>query len=57
MYYVLSKDQVNGFLESEEFSTLNEARACLYEKRRLYYDALMIEENELPLLSLVGEKI
>ena len=57
MYYVLSKDQVNGLLESEEFSTLNEARACLYEKRRLYYDALMIEESELPLLSLVGEKI
>ena len=57
MYYVLSKDQVNGLLESEEFSTLNEARAYLYEKRRLYYDALMIEENELPLLSLVGEKI
>ena len=57
MYYVLSKDQVNGLLESEEFSTLNEARACLYEKRRLYYDVLMIEEQELPLLSLVGEKI
>ena len=57
MYYVLSKDQVNGLLESEEFSSLNEARACLYEKRRLYYDVLMIEENELPLLSLVGEKI
>ena len=57
MYYVLSKDQVNGLLESEEFSTLNEARAYLYEKRRLYYDVLMIEEQELPLLSLVGEKI
>ena len=57
MYYVLSKDQVNGLLESEEFSTLNEARACLYEKRRLYYDALMIQDSELPLLSLVGEKI
>jgi hypothetical protein len=57
MYYVLSKDQVNGLLESEEFSTLNEARAYLYEKRRLYYDALLIEEGELPLLSLVGEKI
>lgn len=57
MYYILSKDQVNGLLESEEFNSLDEARACLYEKRRLYYDALMIEENELPLLSLVGEKI
>ena len=43
--------------KSEEFNDINEARACLYEKRRLYYDALMIEENELPLLSLVGEKI
>ena len=57
MYYILSKDQVNGLLESEEFSTLNEARACLYEKRRLYYDVLMVEENELPLLSLIGERI
>ena len=57
MYYILSKDQVNGLLESAEFGSLDEARACLYEKRRLYYDALMIEENELPLLSLVGEKI
>ena len=57
MYYVLSKDQVNGLLESEEFSSLDEARACLYEKRRLYYDVLMVEEKELPLLSLVGERI
>ena len=57
MYYVLSKDQVNGLLESEEFNSLDEARACLYEKRRLYYDVLMVEERELPLLSLVGEKI
>ena len=57
MYYVLSKDQNNGLLESESFSDVNEARACLYEKRRLYYDVLMIEEQELPLLSLVGEKI
>ena len=57
MYYVLSKDQNNGLLESEEFNNLNEARAFLYEKRRLYYDVLMIEESELPLLSLVGEKI
>ena len=57
MYYVLSKEQTNGLLESEEFNSIDEARACLYEKRRLYYDALMIEENELPLLSLVGERI
>ena len=57
MYYVLSKNQIDGLLESEEFNNLNEARAYLYEKRRLYYDVLMIEENELPLLSLVGEKI
>ena len=57
MYYVLSKNQTDGLLESEEFDNLNEARAYLYEKRRLYYDALMIEESELPLLSLVGEKI
>ena len=57
MYYVLSKNQTDGLLESEEFSTLNEARAYLYEKRRLYHDVLMVEEKELPLLSLVGEKI
>ena len=57
MYYVLSKDQNNGLLESESFSDINEARTCLYEKRRLYYDVLMVEEKELPLLSLVGEKI
>ena len=57
MYYILSKRQPDGLFESEEFGNLDEARACLYEKRRLYYDALMIEENELPLLSLVGEKI
>jgi len=57
MYYILSKDQNNGLLESEEFSDINEAKACLYEKRRLYYDVLLIEEKELPLLSLVGEKI
>ena len=57
MYYILSKNQTDGLLESEEFSTLNEARAYLYEKRRLYHDVLMVEEKELPLLSLVGEKI
>ena len=57
MYYILSKNKNDGLLESEEFNDINEARACLYEKRRLYYDALMIEENELPLLGLVGEKI
>ena len=57
MYYVLSKNQTDGLLESEEFNSIDEARAYLYEKRRLYYDVLMIEENELPLLSLVGEKI
>ena len=57
MYYILSKNQTDGLLESEEFSTLDEARACLYEKRRLYYDVLMVEEKELPLLSLVGERI
>ena len=57
MYYVLSKNQTDGLLESEEFDNLNEARAYLYEKRRLYYDALLIEEGELPLLSLVGERI
>ena len=57
MYYILSKNQTDGLLESEEFDSIDEARVCLYEKRRLYYDALMIEENELPLLSLVGEKV
>ena len=57
MYYVLSKNQTDGLLESEEFDNLNEARAYLYEKRRLYYDVLMVEEKELPLLSLVGERI
>ena len=57
MYYVLSKNQTGGLLESESFNDVNEARACLYEKLRLYYDVLMIEESELPLLSLVGEKI
>ena len=57
MYYILSKDQNSGLLESGEFSDINEAKACLYEKRRLYYDVLLIEEKELPLLSLVGEKI
>ena len=57
MYYVLSKRQPDGLFKSEEFGSLDEARACLYEKRRLYYDVLMIEENELPLLSLVGERI
>ena len=57
MYYILSKDQNSGLLESEEFSDINEAKACLYEKRRLYYDVLLIEEKELPLLSLVGEKV
>ena len=57
MYYVLSKDQTDGLLESEEFNDINEARAYLYSKRQLYYDVLMVEEKELPLLSLVGEKI
>ena len=57
MYYILSKNQTDGLLESEGFNSIDEARACLYEKRRLYYDVLMIEENELPLLSLVGERI
>ena len=57
MYYVLSKDQNNGLLESESFNNINEARAYLYSKRRLYYDVLMVEEKELPLLSLVGEKV
>jgi hypothetical protein len=57
MYYILSKRQPDGLLESEEFNSIDEARAYLYEKRRLYYDVLMVEENELPLLSLVGEKI
>ena len=57
MYYILSKDQVNGLLESESFNDINEARAYLHEKRRLYYDVLMVEEDELPLLSLVGEKV
>ena len=57
MYYILSKNKNDGLLESEEFNDINEARACLYEKRRLYHDVLMIEEKELPLLSLVGEKI
>ena len=57
MYYVLSKNQTGGLLESESFNNINEARTCLYEKRRLYYDVLMVEEKELPLLSLVGEKV
>ena len=57
MYYVLSKRQPDGLLESEEFNDINEARAYLYSKRQLYYDVLMVEEKELPLLSLVGEKI
>ena len=57
MYYILSKNQTDGLLESESFNDINEARACLYEKRRLYYDVLMVEEQELPLLSLVGEKV
>ena len=57
MYYILSKRQPDGLLESNEFNSIDEARAYLYEKRRLYYDVLMVEENELPLLSLVGEKI
>tara|TARA_B100000963_G_scaffold133617_1_gene116264 strand:+ start:2191 stop:2364 length:174 start_codon:yes stop_codon:yes gene_type:complete len=57
MYYILSKRQPDGLLESEEFNSLDEARAYLYNKRRLYYDVLMVEEKELPLLSLVGEKI
>ena len=57
MYYVLSKNQIDGLLESESFNDINEARTCLYEKRRLYYDVLMVEEKELPLLSLVGERI
>ena len=57
MYYILSKRQPDGLLESEEFSSLDEARAYLYNKRRLYYDVLLVEEKELPLLSLVGEKV
>jgi len=57
MYYILSKRQPDGLLESEEFISLDEARAYLYDKRRLYYDVLMVEEKELPLLSLVGERI
>ena len=57
MYYILSKRQPDGLLESEEFSSLDEARAYLYNKRRLYYDVLMVEEKELPLLSLVGERV
>ena len=57
MYYILSKNKNDGLLESEEFNDINEARAYLYSKRQLYYDVLMVEEKELPLLSLVGEKI
>ena len=57
MYYILSKNQTDGLLESEEFNDINEARAYLYSKRQLYYDVLMVEEKELPLLSLVGERI
>ena len=57
MYYILSKRQPDGLLESEEFSSLDEARAYLYNKRRLYYDVLMVEEKELPLLGLVGERV
>ena len=57
MYYILSKNQTDGLLESNEFSNIDEARAYLYEKRRLYYDVIMIEEQELPLLSLVSERI
>jgi hypothetical protein len=55
MYYVLSKNQVDGLLESESFNDVNEARAYLYSKRQSYYDVLLIEERELPLLSLIGE--
>ena len=57
MYYVLSKNQTGGLLDSESFNDVNEAKAYLYSKRRLYYDVLMVEEKELPLLSLVGEKV
>jgi len=57
MYYILSKRQPDGLLESNEFNNIDEARAYLYSKRRLYYDVLMVEEKELPLLSLVGEKV
>ena len=57
MYYILSKRQPDGLLESESFNDMNEAKAYLYNKRRLYYDVLMVEEKELPLLSLVGEKV
>ena len=57
MYYILSKRQPDGLLESEEFSSVEEARAYLYDKRRLFYDVLMVEEKELPLLSLVGERV
>ena len=57
MYYILSKRQPDGLLESEEFSSVEEARAYLYDKRRLFYDVLMVEEKELPLRSLVGERV
>jgi hypothetical protein len=57
MYYVLSKRQPDGLLESESFSDVNEARVHLYSKRRLYYDVLMVEERELPLLNLIGQDV
>jgi len=57
MYYILSKKQPDGLLESNEFNNIDEARTYLYEKRRLYYDVLMVEKQELPLLSLVSEKV
>ena len=57
MYYVLSKNQIDGLLESESFNDVNEAKTCLYEKRRLYYDVLMVEERELPLLNLIGQDV
>jgi hypothetical protein len=57
MYYVLSKDQNEGLLESESFNDVNEARAYLYSKRQLYYDVLLVEERELPLLNLIGQDV
>jgi hypothetical protein len=57
MYYVLSKNQTDGLLESESFNDVNEARAHLYSKRQLYYDVLMVEERELPLLNLIGQDV
>ena len=57
MYYILSKNSIDGLLESESFNDENEARAYLYSKRQLHYDALMVEERELPLLNLIGQDV